>query len=359
MTKPTVGSSVDAWGGYVNADLDAIDSVVHGIDIRLERQATISDAPPASPQAGRLWYDSVGGQLYTFYNDGNSSQWVPTTNQLGGGYLPLTGGVMTGPITPAGIVGVTDNSNALAGQVGEYITANATGIAAAAIGAAYTICSVALTAGDWDVEGFISYTNMTGTNGIVNIFKPGQSTTVRRIARTGAGRAVIKPWSTSSSWFYWTPRTHVWRPVHCALIRRRSVRHRLPCRMARRRQHHRHNFDGHDPREAGPMIDFPASPTVGQTFIAGGSQWTWDGTKWAASGVVGANLVPAMNDSRIINGDMGRDQRNNGASGTATGYTVDRWGYSGSQANKGTWGQNQMELLVLPKGFLYCLEFSD
>ena len=30
-TKPTVGSSADAWGVFVNADLDAIDSVVHGI----------------------------------------------------------------------------------------------------------------------------------------------------------------------------------------------------------------------------------------------------------------------------------------------------------------------------------------
>ena len=30
-TKPTVGASADAWGGYINTDLDGIDSVVHGI----------------------------------------------------------------------------------------------------------------------------------------------------------------------------------------------------------------------------------------------------------------------------------------------------------------------------------------
>ena len=29
--KPTVGASDDAWGGYINADLDGIDSTVHGI----------------------------------------------------------------------------------------------------------------------------------------------------------------------------------------------------------------------------------------------------------------------------------------------------------------------------------------
>ena len=44
--------------------------------------------------------------------------------------------------------------------------------------------------------------------------------------------------------------------------------------------------------------------------------------------------------NRIINGDMRIDQRNNGASGTAITYTVDRWAYVGSQASKGTWQQN-------------------
>ena len=33
------------------------------------------------------------------------------------------------------------------------------------------------------------------------------------------------------------------------------------------------------------MIDFPASPTLGQQFTAAGVTWTWDGTKWTkASG---------------------------------------------------------------------------
>ena len=45
-------------------------------------------------------------------------------------------------------------------------------------------------------------------------------------------------------------------------------------------------------------------------------------------------------DNRIINGDMRIDQRNNGASGTATGYTVDRWTYGSTQAGKITWGRN-------------------
>ena len=34
-TKPTVGASTDAWGGYINTDLDGIDSVVHNIQTSL------------------------------------------------------------------------------------------------------------------------------------------------------------------------------------------------------------------------------------------------------------------------------------------------------------------------------------
>ena len=45
--------------------------------------------------------------------------------------------------------------------------------------------------------------------------------------------------------------------------------------------------------------------------------------------------------NRIINGQMWFDQRNGGASGTATNvYTVDRWQFSGTQSSKGTWQQN-------------------
>ena len=66
------------------------------------------------------------------------------------------------------------------------------------------------------------------------------------------------------------------------------------------------------------MIDFPASPTVGQVFTSGAQSWTWDGTKWLPSG---NSVMPPLStgDNRIINGDMRIDQRNNGASGTAIG----------------------------------------
>ena len=109
------------------------------------------------------------------------------------------------------------------------------------------------------------------------------------------------------------------------------------------------------------MIDFPASPTLGQQFTAAGVTWTWDGAKWTASGlsvayVPLAGFVPAMNDNRIINGDMRIDQRNNGASGTATGYTVDRWLFQASLATKGAWQRSvnsPMPSAGFPNGLMF------
>jgi len=63
--------------------------------------------------------------------------------------------------------------------------------------------------------------------------------------------------------------------------------------------------------------------------------------------------------NRIINGDMRIDQRNSGASSTATNvYTVDRWSYAASQASKGTWGQN-LNAVTPPVGFTNYLGFQS
>jgi hypothetical protein len=69
-------------------------------------------------------------------------------------------------------------------------------------------------------------------------------------------------------------------------------------------------------------------------------------------------LPVAMNDNRIINGDMRIDQRNSGATGTAQGYTIDRWLYSNSTAptGRGTW-QRQSGAAITALGFPYFLAF--
>ena len=91
------------------------------------------------------------------------------------------------------------------------------------------------------------------------------------------------------------------------------------------------------------MIDFPSSPGVGQQYTApNGVTWVWDGVKWTALGAAGPQTPIAMNDNRIINGDMRIDQRNNGAAGTASGYTVDRWQFAGTTQTRerGNWGRH-------------------
>jgi hypothetical protein len=43
-------------------------------------QITISDTAPANPRVGNMWWDSVGGLMYMWYADPNSSQWVNVNN---------------------------------------------------------------------------------------------------------------------------------------------------------------------------------------------------------------------------------------------------------------------------------------
>jgi len=104
------------------------------------------------------------------------------------------------------------------------------------------------------------------------------------------------------------------------------------------------------------MLDFPASPIIGQQFTAAGVTWIWDGAKWLPSGL-SPTVAPGINDNRIVNGDMRIDQRGvaSGAGGTAAGYTIDRWQYSGIQAGKGTWTRPN----VACPGFPYALMFTS
>jgi len=75
-------------------------------------------------------------------------------------------------------------------------------------------------------------------------------------------------------------------------------------------------------------------------------------------GAIGSGNSSIMKN-RIINGAMVIDQRNGGASSTSNQvYTVDRWIYVGSQASKGTWGQN-LNSVTAPIGFTNYLGFQS
>lgn len=139
--------------------------------------ATVSATPPSLPQPGSLWFDTVGAQLYVYFNDGTSSQWVAASNPPGGlndaasdgqtygrmnaawsPALPLSGGTLTGPLK-APLIGVTDGSNAAAGQIGEFLSASLAGGSAITLTTNVTASpvSLSLTAGDWDVSGVVQF----------------------------------------------------------------------------------------------------------------------------------------------------------------------------------------------------------
>lgn len=76
------------------------------------------------------------------------------------GYLPLTGGTLTGALIPSqtlGITGTTTNNNANTGAVGEYVSSTVLVGAAVPLttATAADITSISLTAGDWDVWGTV------------------------------------------------------------------------------------------------------------------------------------------------------------------------------------------------------------
>jgi hypothetical protein len=66
----------------------------------------VSPTPPTGVADNTLWWDPIGCQLYIWYFDGDSRQWVPATTisslVTSTGLLPLAGGTLTGPLILAG-----------------------------------------------------------------------------------------------------------------------------------------------------------------------------------------------------------------------------------------------------------------
>jgi len=83
--SPHVETKTDIGLGHVNntSDLDKpiSDDTQAALDTKAE-PLTVSDSAPMSPDEGDLWFNSDIGQLYTYYTDGDSGQWV----SAGGGF---------------------------------------------------------------------------------------------------------------------------------------------------------------------------------------------------------------------------------------------------------------------------------
>lgn len=77
-TLPPGGAQGEVLGKVSGANFD-VDWLPPSANV------TISDTPPANPAEGDLWFDSVDLNLYIFYVDPTSSQWVVVVNTGGGG----------------------------------------------------------------------------------------------------------------------------------------------------------------------------------------------------------------------------------------------------------------------------------
>ena len=71
----------------------------------------VGDTPPPSPGANQLWWNSASGQLFLWYNDGSSTQWVPTTPLLPVGVPAPLGWRQLGRIVPAAAQATVDFPN--------------------------------------------------------------------------------------------------------------------------------------------------------------------------------------------------------------------------------------------------------
>jgi len=61
--------------------------------------ASVSSIPPTSPVPGDLWFNSINGQLYAWYNDGSSSQWISVSKVGPQGFTGEAAGFATPQIT--------------------------------------------------------------------------------------------------------------------------------------------------------------------------------------------------------------------------------------------------------------------
>lgn len=88
---------------------------------------------------------------------------VPNPNSAPATYTLLANATWA---QPAGsqLLGTSTNDNAAAGNVGEYISLTTTVLVSLAASTPGNIGSIALGAGDWDINGTVSFTSSTSTN---------------------------------------------------------------------------------------------------------------------------------------------------------------------------------------------------
>jgi hypothetical protein len=134
---PVVGQQ---WTGpdgsryqWTGTTWDTVDA--HAVASRVPT-CTIAPTPPDLPFPADLWFNSVSGYFYIYYDDGNTVQWVVTTPGRGGAVGPMGPPGVDGPEGdpgptgdqgPPGIQGPPGNDGAPGGPPGPAGPAGPTG----------------------------------------------------------------------------------------------------------------------------------------------------------------------------------------------------------------------------------------
>ena len=405
-TKPAVGGDVDAWGDMLNADLDGIDSVVHGIDTRpgytlptasttvlggvkvdgstiMIAGGTISTATSVSNYttwnpADLLNITLSGGNLVAtttnngavrtvvgltsgkVYWEATATLWVQSSTCIGlglvsvslsnfwqapancimmnkGGQIwnngsigPSIGGTLATGVVICFALDVTNHllwmRNGAAGNWNGSGTANpATGTGGISISGWATTALYAMAGGIggsdvWTANFGASAFSGAAPSGFISPYLPltgGTLTGNLAIATPGAGTHTNLTLNKNAS------------GENAQIFAQTNGSTRWIMRLG--------NFNAESGNNVGSDFDLLAyndtgNPIVNALSIA------------RATGVVtipNLSAPQAIGDNRIINGDMRIDQRNNGASGTASGVTrlIDG-SIVRTQAGKGTWQRN-------------------
>jgi hypothetical protein len=195
----TGASSAPAWGGV---GLNGIAAIAGNT---LIGNATSSSAVPTAVSVSNcagtssaLNYTSGSG----FSCNGSINALTVSGNAVGtsGGTIPLLNGVNTWSgaqtfsalITPSstiGIKGTAGNDNANAGSIGEFVSSNVAAGSAVALTTTVSanVTSISLTAGDWEVWGFVGI--VTGGSTVVSTEQGGLSAVSATLPTLGTGGA--------------------------------------------------------------------------------------------------------------------------------------------------------------------------
>lgn len=103
--SPTDGQQYIPTGGptYIWSSTGNVWKLVGGIGA--PGNLSLGDTPPAGPAQGQMWLETDTGNLFSWWDDGNSAQWVQINVPANSGdFVKKTGDTMSGSLTSASFI---------------------------------------------------------------------------------------------------------------------------------------------------------------------------------------------------------------------------------------------------------------